>query len=351
MHRPDLVMSTAQHVFICIADHFEPLWQKTPRTVQEERIERWQKSYPVMVAGLKDTRGRSPQHTFFYPAEQYDSFLVEKLAELCRAGHGDVEVHLHHENDTSNNFRETLESFTEALYHRHGLLRRGADGKISYGFIHGDWALDNSHPEGRWCGVNDEISLLCDTGCYADFTLPSAPSPCQTWMINSIYYATDDPSSPKSHDRGVLAECGSDPPLESLLMIQGPLVFDWQHRKWAILPSIENGNLQGVRAASFERFQLWHKASVIVKGRPDWRFIKIHTHGCDEANTEILLGESMRRFHQALLQHSKSHPGFKYYYVTAHEMAMLVHQAEQGVVEPIFPFAESQCLQQKENEI
>ena len=33
-----------------------------------------------------------------------------------------------------------------------------------------------SLPDGRWCGLNNELILLRDLGCYADFTLPSAPS-------------------------------------------------------------------------------------------------------------------------------------------------------------------------------
>src|SRR5258707_498316 len=71
-----------------------------------------------------------------------------------------------------------------------------------YAFIHGNWALDNSRPDGRWCGINNELDVLRETGCFADFTLPSAPSPCQTSTINRIYYAVDDPKRPKSHDTG-----------------------------------------------------------------------------------------------------------------------------------------------------
>ena len=82
----------------------------------------------------------------------------------------------------------------ELFAHRHGLLacdRR--TGRPAYGFIHGNWALDNSRPDGRWCGVNNELDVLRETGCYADFTFPSAPSPTQPRKINSIYYAVDDP--------------------------------------------------------------------------------------------------------------------------------------------------------------
>ena len=81
-------------------------------------------------------------------------------------------------------------AFKELLADRHGLLARRRDtGELPYGFIHGNWALDNSRPDGRCCGVNNELAILRETGCYADFTLPSAPSPAQTAKINSIYYA------------------------------------------------------------------------------------------------------------------------------------------------------------------
>ena len=66
----------------------------------------------------------------------------------------------------------------------------------------GTGRLITRSPDGRCCGVNDEIDILRETGCYADFTLPSSPSPTQTRKINSIYYAVDDPLEPKSHDWG-----------------------------------------------------------------------------------------------------------------------------------------------------
>ena len=43
-----------------------------------------------------------------------------------------------------------------------------------FGFAPRNWALCNARRDGRWCGVNDELGVLRRTGCYADFTLPSA---------------------------------------------------------------------------------------------------------------------------------------------------------------------------------
>src|SRR5690606_37804916 len=109
------------------------------------------------------------------------------------------------DNDTESNFRETISRFCRILHERHGALPIDpASGEVRFGFIHGNWCLDNSRPDGRWCGINNELTLLRELGCYADFTLPSAPSDTQTSTINSIYYATDDPLAPKSHDRGEL---------------------------------------------------------------------------------------------------------------------------------------------------
>jgi hypothetical protein len=198
-----------------------------------------------------------------------------------------------------------------------------------YGFIHGNWALDNSRPDGLWCGVNNELTVLQETGCYADFTLPSAPSPTQTRKLNSLYYACDDPLRPRSHDDGLDVGKGPRPP-RSLLLIQGPLVLDWANRKAHLLPRIENACLQGSQPPNMARLDLWLKARIQVPTRPDWFFVKLHTHGANEANQPILLGEPMVRFHEALAERSQSNRRFHYHYVTAREMYNLARAAEAG---------------------
>jgi hypothetical protein len=190
--------------------------------------------------------------------------------------------------------------------------------------------LDNSRPDGRWCGVNNEIDVLRETGCYADFTMPSAPASCQTTTINSIYYACDDPQRPKSHDTGSPARRGVRQPPDSLLLIQGPLALDWSRRKYGLLPSIENGELTGIRPPTLARLWNWLGAGIGVQGAPDVRFVKLHTHGAWEANTSMLLGEPMRAFHAGLRQYADEHEEFRYYYVTAREMAAAVRALEEG---------------------
>lgn len=332
-----LTAEQPRHIFIAVCDHFEPEWGNPVKSEALARVDRWCEEYPTRFSKFSDSRGQVPQHTFFFPQDQYAPEYLDRLAELCKQGYGDVDVHLHHDQDTAEGLRQKMNEFRETLYHRHGLLRKDPlTGEIVYGFIHGNWALCNSRPDGRWCGVDNEIEVLLETGCYADLTMPSAPSDTQTQIINSIYYAQDRPNERKSHDQGTLACVGKTPEDNSLLMIQGPLRLDWNQRKWGCLPRIENSDLHGGRPATIKRFQHWLTADVHVKGRPDWTFIKLHTHGAKPGNIETLLGPETEAFHSTLREEASQHPEWKYYYVTAWEMAALIHQAEKGITVPDF---------------
>jgi hypothetical protein len=318
------------HLLLCVADHFEPHLGGVTETVARRRLRRWAEDYPRLFGGFRDSDGRPPRHSFFYPVEEYRVDILDTLAGLCREGYGEVEVHLHHDNDTAENLRRTLTEVRDLLADRHGLLARDRrTGAVKYGFIHGNWALDNANPGGCWCGVNNELDVLRETGCYADFTMPSAPHRAQTRTVNSIYYAVDDPRRPKSHDTGT--PVGRRPrPANGLMLIQGPLVPNWSSRKWGLIPRVENGCLQGNQPATIGRLTNWLRARVQVPTRPDWYFVKLHTHGANDGNIPALLGEPMVRFHHDLAQLAEQDPLFRYHYVTAREMYNLARAAEGG---------------------
>ncbi len=318
------------HVLICIADHFEPRAGNVLEEVARARVEKWVRDYPEIFGKFRDSDGRTPRHTFFYPIEEYAPEHLDALAGLCRAGYGEVEIHLHHDNDTAENLRRTLLEAGDRFRSRHGLLPRDRrTGQPAFGFVHGNWALDNSRPDGRWCGVNNELDVLRETGCYADFTFPSAPSRTQPRKINSIYYAVDDPQRPRSHDRGLDVGTGPAPP-DGLMLIQGPLVLDWRRPHWGLIPRTENGCLQASQPPDIDRLETWLKARVQVPSRPDWFFVKLYAHGAPESNHGVLLGEPMARFHQDLADRARRDPIFHYHYVTAREMYNLVKAAEEG---------------------
>ena len=328
--RPPIRRDRPIHVLLCIADHFEPQFGGANHAQAMERVQIWKSRYPAAFSGFRDSDGRTPRQTFFYPMEMYDSEEVSALTELCQSGFGEVEAHLHHDGDTPDSLRKTLLEFKETFGKKHRLLSRNrVTGELAYGFIHGNWALCNSHPEGRWCGVNDELTILRETGCYADFTFPSAPSLTQTQKINSIYYAQSNPDFAGAHGRGIDIGVGSKPK-DSLLLFQGPLLLDWSAKKWGCLPAVENACLQHKQAATEARLWLWLKAGVQVPARPDWNFVKLHTHGAPEKNHDALLGEPMISFHRSLAKLAESNSNFKFHYITAREMYNLAKAAEGG---------------------
>ncbi len=316
------------HLILCVADHWEPKARGATPAQAWARVERWVREYPRQFARFRDADGRPPRHTFFYPIEEYEPEYLGALANLCRAGFADVEVHLHHHHDTAHNLRATLSAFKEMLAERHGLLSRRKDtGELAYGFIHGNWALCNARPE--CCGVPEELDILRQTGCYADFTYPSAPSLTQPLKLNSLYYARTLPGRARSYDVGV--DVGTAPrPRDSLLLVQGPLVLNWRQRKCGLLPRLENGCLQASQPPHIDRLDNWLRARVQAPGRADWFFVKLYAHGAEEESHAVLLGEPMVRFHEALARRAADDPRFHVHYVTAREMYNLIKAAEAG---------------------
>ncbi|MCK5850106.1 MAG: hypothetical protein KAH23_04260, partial [Kiritimatiellae bacterium] len=329
-----------KHIMFCIADHFEP-FRKTiapdgsisgglSDKEGAEIVEDWCRRYRESVVGLTDSDGRPPRHTFFYPADEYNPDCLDILAGICGEGYGDVEVHIHHRNDTAERLTRKLVDYRDILRNRHGLLGSDRDGNIRYGFVHGNWALCNSRPDGDWCGVDQEIGVLMDTGCYADFTFPSAPSPTQPRMVNVLYRAMDREERSRGHDEGKVVVVGDGEKGEGLVMMQGPLCLNWGNRKYGLLPRLENGSLAGWNPPDSDRCDLWVKQHICVQGRPEWVFVKVYTHGCTEGNMAALFGESMKSLHGHLCDKYDDGAEWRNHYVTAREMYNIVRAAEDG---------------------
>jgi hypothetical protein len=199
----------------------------------------------------------------------------------------------------------------------HGLLHSW-NGAPAFGFIHGNWALDNSRPDGRWCGLNNELSILKKLGCYADFTLPSAPSMTQVRTINKIYWATDDPSKPKSHDIGV-SLCPGGGRDGDLLLIPGPLGLRWANgRSWKL--RLETGELAGYDMPVRGRAPLWFKLAPRIGNDI---FVKLFGHGMQEFNSGPLLGGGFDVLFTELRRECEARD-WSLFYVSAWEMFQAV---------------------------
>lgn len=308
------------HVYVCLADHFEPYYGAATQEQARKKVSDWVKNYKLIAKDYTDSDGHHPQHSYFYPEEEYDEVILNQISEICSAGFGDVDIHLHHDNDTAENLYKTLTNFKTLLHEKHNLLRRDDTGEIVYGFIHGNWALDNSRPDGKWCGINNELDVLVNTGCAYDMTMPSAPSDTQTTTINSIYLAREDGKS-KSHDKGQQLETGMWKKENDLLMIQGPLSLNWKSRKFGLIPRIESSELSYDNPPSAYRAQLWEECNISVKGAENHIFIKLHTHGLEESNPVMFFeNQGFKMLWSTLEKRFKYKPGYKLHYVTAWEM-------------------------------
>lgn len=310
-----------RHVYFCFVDHYEPYGGATDKARAHERVRVWMENYPAIAGQHRDSFGNPPKHSFFYPIEEYDAELIDRLKTLCQAGYGDVEVHLHHDNDTAENFRDTITRYARTLHERHGLLRKDPEtGKIIYAFIHGNWALDNSRPDRRWCGVDNEIGILVETGCYADMTMPSAPSDTQTRKINSIYFAQGRPGRRKSHDTGRDLGVGGWGSKNELLLVQGPLTLNWKDAKHGFIPKIESAELSRDAPPTPHRIRLWGECGIGVKGAEEHVFIKVHTHGATEASMQMLFKGGFELLWTELEKQYRRDPECTLRYVTAWEM-------------------------------
>jgi hypothetical protein len=328
----------AVHVILALADHFEPAidpkngQKRVPRSEQERRVEWWAREYSKAVEGWRDHDGRPLVHTYFYPAEQYDEVLVEMIAEQCLAGWGEIEIHLHHgflRPDTAENTRRVLTEFRDRLAFRHHCLsfEKGAK-HPGYAFVHGDFALANS-AGGRFCGVDSEMWILAQTGCYADLTMPAAIwHRAQISKTNSVYECALPLDRAAPHRKGYDLRAGRAGQTLPLI-IQGPLITDIGRTLRSGQPVIDNGVINDTSPPTMHRFSLWKRARVGVLGRPDWLFIKLFCHSMNPTQKDGVIGDGFRKFLAELVggAHERKET---LHFVTAREMANILFAACDG---------------------
>ncbi len=302
-----------KRAWVVIADHYEPLGTGATVEAALGRVARWRYKWPRIAGDApRDAAGQCPQYTFFYPQEEYRRDLLDGIAEMVRLGVGDVEVHLHHDNEQRDTFIRKVNEFCRRLSLDHGLLRQ-QNGRTVFGFIHGNWALDNSRPDGRWCGLNGEIALLRDLGCYADFTMPSLPSATQGRVVNQIYWCTNNPDNrPRSFDHGIEATVGGGR-RGDLLMITGPLGLRFGER---LMPRLETGEIAGYDMPTPARVRRWFDLAPAIG---EDLFLKLYTHGGPEKNLEPLLGGGLQNLFLWLAEEAEQR-GIEIHWATAWQM-------------------------------
>jgi hypothetical protein len=320
------------HIVFAMVDHFEPGNGGVDLERQISRVDAWCERYPVLARKHCDADGVFPQHTFFYPPHYDTHDHLHKIVQLCSRGFGEVEMHLHHDRqepwpDDVSTLRKKIVDCIESFSRYEVFCLPG--GQRRYAFIHGDWALANSLKNGEHCGVNDEISVLIETGCYADFTFPIS-NEAQPKLANTIFYGRSSQDYPKGYNRtGVPVRVGSHQ-RSGLMFVQGIIGVRWKSRTHIAKPSVEQSNLD-VRDRPFKkRIDYWIDKRVHIEGRPDWVFVKVHTHGNREVDFETLLGAACDEMYTYLETKYNDQKLYCLHYASAREMYNIIRAAEDG---------------------
>ena len=316
---PSFNRSGPTHVFVLFTDHFEPDYDA-------DLVESWAARYRSLASRHRDSTGRAPQHTWFFPGEQTTDSILQTLADLTREGLGEVELHYHHHYDTEQTLREKLVASLE-VFQRFGFLKT-VEGKTQFAFIHGNSGLDNSNGAAM-CGVNTEIRLLRELGSFADFTFPSLFEDSQPSHVNSIYAVLDD-DKPKSYERQLpltaLRQGRAD-----LMLFEGPLIFSPTLNPRQLFLHLDDGDVHAAEHASPARADAWVRANVHVAERPDWIFVKLFAHGISTPeDAEACLGYDFDTTLSYLEREYNDGTKYVLHYITAREAYNLALAAAEG---------------------
>ncbi len=315
-----------RHLLFALCDHWEPLFAGAGDAEGDARVEAWTTGYPALADRFRDADGVAPQHSFFFPGEHYRPRWLNALGKLARGGYGEVELHVHHDGDTAESLSRDVRRYLEELA-SHGHLTRDADGRLRFAFIHGNWCLANARVDGRYCGVDSEVALLFDLGCYADFTFPAPDDESQPGYVNQIAWPVGDLRARRAHDRVERARVG-ERKTDRMLFVQGPTGLFTQRSKHPL--RIEASAITAHDPATAARVKLWGKLGICVEGRPEWVFVKMHTHGAPNAQGASLLGEGGVALHELLAERYNDGSQWRLHYVTAREMFNIASAAMDG---------------------
>jgi hypothetical protein len=314
------VTGSPTHVFFLLTDHFEPDWDA-------DRVENWAERYAKLAASHRDSRGRPPQHTWFFPAEQASKPVLDVMQRMTAAGWGEVELHYHHSRETSEVLKPRLLT-NIAMLQRYGFVET-IDGRTQFAFIHGNFGLDNGNGP-LMCGVNDEIRMLRELGCFADFSFPSLFNDAQPAIVNSIYAVLDDPERPKSYNNRLPLSTLRDGRAD-LMIFEGPLIFSWSKTLRRLFVDLDDGDIHPGVPASPARVDRWVRANVHVDERPDWVFVKTFAHGASTPeDVDSVLGLNFDETLTYLERHYNDGHRYVLHYITARQAYNLARAAADG---------------------
>lgn len=326
------------HVMLFLVDHWEPSIYGKPwdNGIYESEASRladyWLKNYRRTASRHRDADGRMPQHTWF--TYQLAGGALQRIAKCAFLGLGEQEIHIHHgtmddrTKDHRIEFIKQTAAWIDTLQSFGALLTAEPKPRTYFGFIHGNWALDNSRVVDdvrQLCGVNNELNLLLALGCYGDFTFPSGGSTQPKWL-DKIFVSRDS-DQPKSYDDPKLirelTNGGAPIRKNELMLFEGP-------GEDGLMSNVDEFN-----PPTLEMMDVWVEENVHVPGREDWIFVKLYTHSAQNLASsvqgqEVLVGQIADKFYSDIERVYNDGTNFKLHYVTSREAYNIVRAAVDG---------------------
>ena len=309
-----------EHLMFIVVDHYEPGFE------QDEAVkanEAWLYDYHKAVKGKVDSYGNRFVYNWFYPFDQRNDRVLQRLQQEVEQGAGELEFHWHKPCLTEQEYQLQL---TEAVrwFNQFGAFKAKAEisnkqkAAPRFAFIAGNWDLDNGR--GTGCGIDNEISQLVKAGGYMDMTYSTLGSPAQPRnIINQLYYVQDT-NEARSYEQGTRVKVGKPAANSPFLMFQGPLSFHWDL-------TFEYGALESYAVPSLKRIKRWLDSHIHVEDKPQWSFVKLYSHGIQSPS--IVKNHLAPMLDQ--LKTETQRRGIKLHYVSAREAYNIVRAAEAGL--------------------
>ncbi|MCX7424298.1 MAG: hypothetical protein NTW96_01465 [Planctomycetia bacterium] len=308
-----------KHLIFIMVDHYE---HGGPQNHERGTLKngRWLKDFRAIASKHFDSFGNSFRYTWFYPYDHKNEQILIALCRMAYDGFGEVELHWHiPKGTTAEEFPSMLKECIAWFQQYGALISSGETPRTAFAYVAGSWNLDSSRP--GWDTVTNQIDILHSQGCYADFTFSTIGTVSQPSKVNSIYYVTDT-DAPKSYDTGIDAQVGH-PVNDRMMIFEGPLCYNW------LTGSLEYGAVESDPDLfpSPSRIERWIDANIHVKGRPEWVFVKVYSHGA-QSQEAILRGQLDPML--TCIEGICKERGISLHYMTVREAYNVVKAAEDG---------------------
>lgn len=266
-------VATVAH-FHC--DHFEPympiLDGKAAVGVEYARnmLSSLSEALPIKLSAFFSSQSfvKYIDTTKFHPGGDRVATDEEIMHVLGEFG-ADMQIHIHHESWPDNG--EALAQLIELLKDQR-LRLLGIPNDRPWAFIHGCWALNAS--DLSVCLIENELSILVNGGCVADFTFPAGRSHCDPpWKYPSLVL-------PAAGKKGY-ALPGADP-------IPAPSIGAGRFFIWSTELSYNYASLDSVSINRLDPKVVvdeWLSKSPVIDGT---LYIKTHAHSLNSLPCPLL---------------------------------------------------------------